>query len=196
MDLKLVPLSEVSKSSTEFYLVDTTNYEQVPTTVNISWDGSYGAGDDVPFEIAFFDENRGLINDIRYTISFIDNESNQELARFSGDDPQNLGIVATEGIDIQKINIPSQGQYRIDILAYGTGLDYDPKYAGIGSGIIEIGPSLGKPITSAPETQPPTAIPTWIKNNAGWWADGSIDDASFVQGIQFLIKEGIMSVQS
>jgi len=37
-------------------------------------------------------------------------------------------------------------------------------------------------------------IPDWIKNNAGWWADGSIDDDSFVQGIQFLIKEGIMQI--
>ena len=37
-------------------------------------------------------------------------------------------------------------------------------------------------------------IPSWIKNNAGWWADGSIDDSSFVQGIQFLIKEGIMKI--
>ena len=194
MDLKLVPLSEVSKSSTEFYLVDTTNYEEVPTTVNISWDGNYGAGDDVPFEITFFDENRSLIKDIRYTISFIDNESNQELARFSGDDPLNSGIVAVEGIDIQNILIPSQGQYRIDILAYGTGLDYNPKYAGIGSGIIEIGPSLGKTVTNTPEVQTPTAIPGWIKNNAGWWADGSIDDSSFVQGIQFLIKEDVLKI--
>ena len=37
-------------------------------------------------------------------------------------------------------------------------------------------------------------IPSWIKNNAGWWADGTIDDDSFIQGIQFLIKEGIMNV--
>jgi len=37
-------------------------------------------------------------------------------------------------------------------------------------------------------------IPSWIKNNAGWWADGLIDDSSFVQGIQFLIEEGLMSV--
>jgi len=37
-------------------------------------------------------------------------------------------------------------------------------------------------------------IPVWIKNNAGWWADGSIDDDSFVQGIQYLIKEGIIKV--
>jgi hypothetical protein len=37
-------------------------------------------------------------------------------------------------------------------------------------------------------------VPTWIKNNAGWWADGSIDDDSFVQGIQFLIKEKIIEI--
>ena len=39
-------------------------------------------------------------------------------------------------------------------------------------------------------------VPSWIKNNAGWWADGSIDDDSFVQGIQFLIKEKIIDVDS
>ena len=37
-------------------------------------------------------------------------------------------------------------------------------------------------------------IPDWIKSNAGWWADGLIDDNSFVQGIQFLIKEGLMKI--
>jgi hypothetical protein len=195
MDLKLVPLSKVSKTSTEFYLVDTVNYEQVSTTVNISWDGNYGVGDDIPFEIAFFDENGDLINDIRYSISFIDNENDQELARFSGDDPLNLGIVAIEGIDIQKIQIPSQGQYRIDILVYGTGLDYNPKYSGIGSGLIEIGSSLVKntPVTPSVESTP-AEIPSWIKNNAAWWAVGAIDDDSFIQGIQFLIKEGIMEI--
>ena len=39
-------------------------------------------------------------------------------------------------------------------------------------------------------------IPDWIKNNAGWWADGSIDDDSFIQGIQFLIKERIIKIPS
>ena len=37
-------------------------------------------------------------------------------------------------------------------------------------------------------------IPEWIKSNAGWWADGQIDDSSFVEGIQFLIKEGFMKI--
>jgi len=37
-------------------------------------------------------------------------------------------------------------------------------------------------------------IPDWIRNNAGWWSSGQIDDNSFVQGIQWLIKEGIMII--
>jgi len=39
-------------------------------------------------------------------------------------------------------------------------------------------------------------IPDWIKNNAGWWATDQIDDSAFVQGIQYLIKEGIMIIPS
>ena len=37
-------------------------------------------------------------------------------------------------------------------------------------------------------------VPVWIKNNAGWWANGDIDDDSFIQGIQFLIKEKILEI--
>jgi len=39
-----------------------------------------------------------------------------------------------------------------------------------------------------------TAIPDWIKNNAGWWASGQIPDSAFLQGIEFLINEGIMII--
>ena len=37
-------------------------------------------------------------------------------------------------------------------------------------------------------------VPGWIKNNAGWWADGIISDDDFVNSIQYLIKTGIMAV--
>ena len=37
-------------------------------------------------------------------------------------------------------------------------------------------------------------IPAWIKNNAEWWAAGAIDDNSFIQGIQFLVKENILKI--
>ncbi|WP_297473723.1 peptidase [Nitrosopumilus sp.] len=39
-----------------------------------------------------------------------------------------------------------------------------------------------------------STIPEWIKNNAAWWSEGTIDDDSFIQGIQFLIKEGILQI--
>jgi len=54
--------------------------------------------------------------------------------------------------------------------------------------------SIPEPEASIPE--PEASIPDWIKNNAGWWAEGLIDDSSFLQGIQFLIKEGIMTIPS
>ncbi len=38
------------------------------------------------------------------------------------------------------------------------------------------------------------SIPDWVRNNADWWAEGLIGDSDFVSGIQFLIKEGIMTI--
>jgi hypothetical protein len=40
------------------------------------------------------------------------------------------------------------------------------------------------------------SIPDWIRNNAKWWSDGQIGDSSFVQGIQYLIKEKIIKIPS
>jgi hypothetical protein len=39
-------------------------------------------------------------------------------------------------------------------------------------------------------------VPNWIKNNAGWWADGQIDDSSFVSGMQWLISNGIIQMEA
>ena len=199
MKLKLVPQNEVSKTSTEFFLVDTKDFSQeIPTTVNIAWDGRYGATDEIPFEITFFDENRNLLKDVRYTYFLI--KDDKLIESNSGDDLTNPGILATEGIDIPKIYAPSEGQYQLDILVHGIGLDYDPTYAGIGSAIIEVGPSLPKDSIIPPvvvdqvDPDPQSPIPDWIKNNAGWWTEGAIGDSDFVQGIQYLIKEGIMKI--
>ena len=37
------------------------------------------------------------------------------------------------------------------------------------------------------------SVPPWVKNNAGWWADGVIDDSDFITGVQYLIEEGIIT---
>ncbi len=37
-------------------------------------------------------------------------------------------------------------------------------------------------------------IPDWIRNNAGWWATGQIQDSDFISGIQFLINARIIDI--
>ena len=37
-------------------------------------------------------------------------------------------------------------------------------------------------------------IPPWIKNNAGWWANGQINDSDFVKGIQYMVQNGIINI--
>ena len=59
-----------------------------------------------------------------------------------------------------------------------------------GEGSTATDPILTPPVTTTPTQN----IPSWIKNNAGWWANDEIDDNSFVQGIQYLIEEGIMQI--
>jgi len=57
-------------------------------------------------------------------------------------------------------------------------------------------------VSGSLETLTPTpaesemSIPSWIKNNAGWWADGLIDDGSFVSGRQWRISIGVMNIPS
>jgi hypothetical protein len=42
--------------------------------------------------------------------------------------------------------------------------------------------------------EPEISIPEWIRNNAAWWADGQIDDGTFIQAIEYLIKNDIIII--
>ena len=57
-------------------------------------------------------------------------------------------------------------------------------------------PAPTPPPALTPPTESVTSIPHWVKSNAGWWADGTIDDSSFLQGIEYLINEGIIVIPS
>lgn len=37
-------------------------------------------------------------------------------------------------------------------------------------------------------------IPDWLRTNAKWWADGMISDKDYIQGLQYLISQGILKV--
>ena len=59
----------------------------------------------------------------------------------------------------------------------------------INEGIMQVPPTT-------PESSSDTAnqIPSWIKNNAKWWAEGGISDQDFLSGIYFMIQNGIMII--
>jgi hypothetical protein len=51
------------------------------------------------------------------------------------------------------------------------------------------------PLVSSDVLRGEFTIPNWVKNTAGWWASDQIPDSAFLQGIQYLIKEGIIIVE-
>jgi peptidoglycan/xylan/chitin deacetylase (PgdA/CDA1 family) len=37
-------------------------------------------------------------------------------------------------------------------------------------------------------------IPDWVKNNAGWWAEGKIGDSDFTKGLEYLVERGVIEI--
>jgi len=38
-------------------------------------------------------------------------------------------------------------------------------------------------------------VPSWIKNNAGWWADGTLSDNDFLECVEWLVSNEIISIE-
>jgi len=53
---------------------------------------------------------------------------------------------------------------------------------------------LSVPLTQIAQAE--SLVPEWIKANAGWWADGALDDETFLNGIKFLLENGVIDVSS
>ena len=87
------------------------------------------------------------------------------------------------------------GLQKFAVIVWGTGPEYVvPNTESYGYVIFDIDLQSAKLTSGQVATEPEASIPSWIKNNAGWWADGMIDDSSFVSGIQWLISNGIVTV--
>jgi len=72
----------------------------------------------------------------------------------------------------------------IDDKTFANGIEYLIK-----QGIIVV------PVTSSEgEESQITIIPDWVKVNAVWWGNNQIDDKTFANGIEYLIKVGIIVV--
>ena len=162
---------------------------------NVTWKRTFGAGNDIPFKITFFDDSGELKKDINYAISLSDPNGQEIYLNIGDGTTPYLGVKAAEGIDTQTIYILSEGMYTMNLALTGTGITNWGSLV-TSAATFEIGKS-GESTTPVPELyKPETSIPSWIKNNAGWWADGQIDDSSFVSGIQWLISNNVMVIPS
>ena len=189
ISFKLVPEKGMQRNSINIELDS-----GIMTT--IEWDESFVENDEVPLDFTFFDSAGNLIKDVKY--GFTLSEKNGQIVLTSmGDNQNDPGIIASEGLDTQNISVPNNGRYTIEIAVFGAGIGSktDLSLAGLGTGILEIKTQKSNEESSLLSNNI-ALVPDWVKSNAGWWAEGTIDDLAFVQGIQFLIKEGIIQIPS
>ncbi len=109
-------------------------------------------------------------------------------------------LAQDEGV---RVLYTTSGQYSLEMTVdedAGT-VDYAVWiYGQAKENIVPEGPAdyLLVPITIFPGDEPvsdePVSIPSWVKRNAGLWAGDVIDDATFIEAIQFLITEGVIDL--
>jgi hypothetical protein len=153
-----------------------------------SYDSGYSLNKEVFFSFSFFDSQGNLASDVRYGFSVKDPLGKETVN--TGNNPNLLGISLPNGVDTKIVDVPLQGTYSMKIVLIGTGQN-DFERLMIKEFDFELKNSEIPKTIPTPEK---TEIPEWIKNNAGWWANDQIDDNSFVQGIQFMIKNKIMNI--
>jgi hypothetical protein len=156
-----------------------------------SHDSRYGQNKEVLFTIEFFDASGNRASDIRYAYSIKDTFGKESVN--TGGNSQILGIMLENGVDSRAASAPHEGKYTIQFVLIGKGQNDFERFS-YKSLDFEMKATESKGISPSPAVQ--SRVPEWVKNNAKWWADGSIDDNSFVQGIQFLIKEKILNVKT
>jgi len=157
-------------------------------------------GCDMDWKIYFYDKynDRKILDQVNYDIWIVDEDDNvlYSYAESLGEEKLYTDFGQVE----HRLPVEYSGLVRYAIFVHGLGPEDNVDGELRGYSIIEIqveeNPMLEKiNAETFTEITSPT-IPAWIKNNAGWWADGAIDDEAFIQGIGFLIKEGTISVES
>ncbi|WP_420545866.1 hypothetical protein [Nitrosopumilus sp.] len=185
-------------------------------TANVTWESEMTWGEKTPFTISFFDENNNPADNIMYAYSISDS-SGDEIWSNIGTSDSFLGILVPYGIHQESVQMPSDGAYQLKIIITGQdGTNFDQFLVSQAEIKLTEATITTKTTTSpSPETatspSPETAttatpsiiekkqnetpsIPSWVKNSAGWWAEDIVGDGEFINSIQFLIKEKIITV--
>lgn len=160
-------------------------------------------------KLSFFDAftEKPVNGDVNYDLKILDNSGNTLVSK--------KNLTAKNSVDTQTLNLPGNGIYSLEMnitsVVGPTGLA-DTSRIGMAranlvipstvtsdTGVVALqGNQTGGQGSTLPTNPPPTgsqiSIPAWVKNNAKWWSQNTIDDATFVSGIQYMIKQGIIQI--
>lgn len=155
-------------------------------SAKVSWNAAYSAGVKIPFSFSFYDNKGNPAKDVLFAYSMIDN-SGKEFWSNIGTSQSYLGILSPSGTSQESVLIPTQGDYEIKLILTGeNGKNFESFFSAQSDFSIGSSP--------APQVKKSSSVPAWVKNNAGWWADGTIADSEFLSAIKHLIKEEIIIV--
>ena len=162
--------------------------------------------------LSFFDAftEKPVNGDVYYDMKILDSTGTTILSKNN--------LVAKNAQDTQTLNLPGNGIYTVQMnitsvvgptglpdtsrLGMARGNLVIPSTVSSDTGVVAIGNgSSGQggqqtapsgPATPSNPTQ--IVIPAWVKNNAKWWSQNTIDDSTFASGIQYMIKQGIIQI--
>ncbi|KAF6242044.1 peptidase, partial [Nitrosopumilus sp. b1] len=155
-------------------------------TAKVSWNAAHGSGAKIPFSFSFYDVAGNPVRDVLFAYSMID-DSGKEFWSNIGSSQSHLGILSSSGTSQESVLIPSNGNYQIKLILTGENAqNYESFYSAQSE--FSVGSGSEQPVKKS------AAVPGWVKNNAGWWADGTIADSEFLSAIKHLIKEEIIIV--
>jgi len=180
MEFSLAPASGIVAEKNSFDMKFDTG-----AVARVEYESKVNVENKIPFVITFFDKNGKLLKFLRYGYS-IEDSSGKKILESVVTDPNNPGILLTEGIDKPEFELQGSEKYKMSLAIFSHGQDNQQTYSGIASNTFEI--------NKGSDGSQSVTIPSWIKNNAGWWSKDQIGDSDFVLGIQYLIQNKIMKI--
>ena len=134
--------------------------------------------------VAFSNENNMGLSDVQFDVQVLDGSGTvtRSIAAEAGE----RFLYAPSGLYLfDTIVKEPAGVSEYVVVIYGTAPESERPHPD-GLGTISI------PITVAPGLVASNAVPEWVRATAGYWANGSIDDATFAGAMGFLMENGVI----
>ena len=188
--------SELLKCNKEFF--DYTSKRISTNTYSMMIQYNYSPespvhGCDIDWKINFFSKfnDMEILDQVNYDIWIVDENDNKlySYAESIGKEKLFNAFGQVEHL----LSVEQSGLVRYAIFVHGLGPEEQVDGELGGYAIIEV-PVEDNILLKETIDETNTPIPEWIKNNAKWWAEGVINDDAFIQGIEFLVKAGVIPV--